>query len=81
MRIQLELEEWPNVYMFKFIMPNENEKIAKITAMFDQGAEIHFQPSSNDKYICITAKEMMLNVDSIIEKYVEASQIKGVIAL
>ena len=30
---------------------------------------------------CITAKELMLDVDSIIKKYEEATKIKGLMAL
>ena len=33
-REQLELQEWPNVYLFKFIVPNTSENIAKTTALF-----------------------------------------------
>jgi hypothetical protein len=38
-------------------------------------------PSRNGNYLSISAKELMLDVDSIIEKYTKAAQIKGVISL
>jgi hypothetical protein len=28
LRAQLDLMEWPNLYLYKFIIPNENEKLA-----------------------------------------------------
>ena len=80
LKLQLEKQEWPAVYFFKFIVPNDNEKIAKISSLFGE-AEINFKTSSTGKYISIGAKEVMLNTDAIIEVYKKASQIKGVISL
>lgn len=81
LRIQLELEEWPNVYMFKFIVPNDPELVAQTTALFTEEAEMSLHPSSTGKYISVSAKELMMDVDSIIARYVEASKIKGIISL
>jgi putative lipoic acid-binding regulatory protein len=38
-------------------------------------------PSRNGNYMSISVKEMMLDVDSIIEKYEKSAEIKGVITL
>ncbi len=81
LREQLEQQDWPDVFMFKFIVPNNPELLAKATALFGAEAEISLQPSRNEKYISISAKELMLHADSIIDKYRKASEIKGLIAL
>lgn len=81
LREQLELQEWPNVYLFKFIVPNNSELIAKTTALFDDGADLNYQNSKTGKYVSISAKELMIDVDSIIAKYEKATELKGVIAL
>jgi|TARA_Y100000385_G_C13075546_1_gene631249 uncharacterized protein len=81
LREQLELNTWPDVYMFKFIVPNQSDLVARVTALFDEAAELKFRPSKNDKYISIGAKEMMLNVESIINKYKQAAEIDGLVAL
>ncbi len=81
LKIQLALQEWPNVYFFKFIVPNNSEIIAKITALFDDGADLKYSKSKTGKYVSISAKEMMMDVDSIIERYEKAAKLKGVIAL
>lgn len=81
LREQLEHQEWPDVYFFKFIVPNEPEQIARVSALFDASSDISFHPSSNGKYVSVSVKEMMLDVDSIIEKYEKASLIKGIISL
>lgn len=81
LREQLELQDWPNVYLFKFIVPNDSELIAKITALFDDGADLNYQTSKTGKYVSVSAKELMIDVNSIIAKYEKATELKGVIAL
>ncbi len=81
LREQLALQEWPNVYLFKFIAPNDSKIVAQLTSLFDDAADLNYQPSRNGKYMSVSGKELMMDVDSIISKYVAVSQIKGVIAL
>lgn len=81
LKIQLEQQEWPDVYMFKFIVPNESEKVAMVTALFNNSTDIVMHPSKTGKYISVTAKELMLDVHSILVKYEEAALIEGLIAL
>jgi len=81
LRTQLELLEWPNVYFFKFIMPNEAERIAKVSALFDENADIALHPSGKGKYTSFSVKSVVLNVDEIITIYEKATAIEGVISL
>ncbi len=81
LKIQLDLQTWPDVYLFKFIVPNEPEKVAKVSALFNDTALVNMHPSRKGNYISISAKELMLDVNSIIQKYQEASKINGLIAL
>jgi hypothetical protein len=78
---QLELQEWPNVYLFKFIVPNDDEKLAKVTALFNDSSDIVLHQSKNGNYTSVSVKELMLDVNSIISKYEQAALIKGVISL
>jgi uncharacterized protein len=81
LRAQLEQEEWPAVYLFKFIVPNSPEKLAKAMTLFEEGVEIKLSQSSSGKYVSIGVKELMLDVDSIIQKYIDSKQVEGLIAL
>lgn len=72
---------WPVVYMFKFIIPADNHKIALIESKFSDEAIITHKESSNGKYFSITIKEVMLNAESIINKYKEMKDIEGLIVL
>jgi len=78
---QLALQEWPNVYLFKFIVENSPEKVAKTTALFDGTAEISLHPSKNGKFVSVSAKELMMSVDAILDRYEKAQKIEGIISL
>lgn len=81
LRMQLENMNWPEIYFFKFIVPNDSELVAKVTALFDEGTDLRLQQSKNGRYISVGAKEMMISPESVIQRYKEASNIKGLIAL
>lgn len=81
LREQLALQEWPDVYLFKFIVPNESEMLARTMSLFSDTAEVALHESKNGNYVSVSAKEMMTDVDSIIERYEKAAEIKGLIAL
>mgnify|MGYP000329021572 CR=1 FL=1 len=76
-----EAGDWPRVYFFKFIVPSSNEKLAKVEALFGAEAQVTIKQSSNGNYVSVSAKELMLNADTIIERYEKASQIEGLMAL
>ena len=76
-----ETTEWPSVYMFKFIIPADNRRIAMVEALFSAEAKITSKESSGGKYISITGKVVMLNALEVIEKYRSAAKIEGLIAL
>ncbi len=81
LKAQLELEEWPNVYFYKFIVENDPEHVASVRAIFEEEAIITIKESKSGKYASISIKEVALHVDYILDKYRQASTIKGIISL
>ncbi|MBL0065126.1 MAG: DUF493 family protein [Bacteroidetes bacterium] len=75
-----KIGNWPQVYMFKFIVPADNKRIALVESKFSNESVITKKESANGKYISITIKEVMLSADSIIEKYKEMEGIEGLMA-
>ncbi|MEO1653997.1 MAG: DUF493 family protein [Bacteroidota bacterium] len=73
--------QFPLVYMFKFIIPADNQKIASLHALFDEKAQISLRASSKGKFSSITVRAVMINAEEVIQKYQEAAQIPGLIAL
>lgn len=84
-RLKTQLEgdvAWPAPYMYKFIVPASNEKIAEIEKIFDHmGALIQTRDSSKGTYTSISIKVTMASPDAVIEKYQQVSTIEGVISL
>lgn len=76
-----KLTSWPSVYMFKFIVPADSEKIALVEGLFDESVNIQHKYSSSGKYVSITGKEVMLDPDEVIKRYEAAERIEGIISL
>lgn len=77
-----QVHEWPSMYLFKFIVPSENQKVAQLEALFNsETAEIRLRQSKNGKYTSVSAREVMTSSDEIIALYEEAYKIEGVISL
>jgi len=73
--------DWPRVYFFKFIVPSDNKKLAQVEALFGSEANVTLKQSSKGNYVSVSAKELMLNVDGVIDRYEKASKIEGLMAL
>ncbi len=84
-RLKDQLSEstaWPSNYLYKFIVPTEEEKIDQIHRIFDNtGAVIESKQSKKGNYTSISITVNRKNPDEVIEKYLEVGTIKGVISL
>lgn len=85
-RLKAELEntteKWPAEYLYKFIVPADEAKIAKIEKAFNNmGAVIKTNKSKNGNYASVSINVVMPSADAIIEKYQEVSTIEGIISL
>lgn len=84
-RLKQELTDstaWPAEYLFKFIVPSDEEKILKIENSFDQmGAVIDTTQSKTGKYTSVSINVRMVSAQSVIDKYIELSGIEGIISL
>lgn len=72
---------WPSVYMFKFIIPDNNRDYALLQRLFGDESRLFTRHSKGGKYISVTVKEMMISPEEVINKYREAANIEGIIAL
>ena len=84
-RLKAELDSnnsWPSIYLFKFIVPSEKEKILQVEEAFDcMGAVIKTTKSKTGKYTSISIDVMMKDSQAVIDKYNEVSTIEGLISL
>ena len=64
-----ESQNWPGLYMFKFIVPNGREH--EVGAIFPKN-EMTLKPSSGGKYVSTTIQVMVESADEVIEYYEKA---------
>lgn len=76
-----EEHSFPSVYMFKFIVPADNKKIALVENLFTEEAHISQKQSGKGNYFSLTARQVVMSSDEIIEIYKKATTIEGLIAL
>ena len=73
---------WPATYLFKFIVPTENDNINQVQLAFDDmGAIIKTTKSKTGKFTSISIDVIMKNAQEIVDKYQKVSTIKGIISL
>lgn len=85
-KLKVRLEEtvdWPSQYLYKFIVPSKNKKIAEIEGIFDgMGAVINTKVSSKGSYTSVSIHVNMNTPEEIIAKYKEVGdKVEDVISL
>ena len=84
-RLKVELDNsntWPAIYLFKFIVPTDDEKIKRVEAAFDcMGAVINTKKSKMGGFVGIFIDVTMKDSQEIVDKYLEVSTIEGIVSL
>lgn len=73
--------EYPSVYLYKFIVKQDPDKVVDIKRCFSETAEFSTRASKNGNYISVSIREMMLGSEAIIERYKTVGKIENVITL
>lgn len=77
----LKTKEWPLKYMFKFIVPNNNDNVNRVVALLPKGGNLKFNNSKDMHYVAVTCVVDMPSADNIIEITKQATAINGVMSL
>lgn len=78
----LETTKWPSNYLYKFIVPTDDKRIAQINDIFNNtGAVIESKKSKKGTYTSISITVHLKDPDEVIVKYKEVSAVEGVISL
>ena len=84
-RLKVELDNsntWPAIYLFKFIVPTDIDKIQRVESAFDcMGAVINTKKSKTGKFTSISIDVTMKDSQEIVDKYLEVSTIEGIVSL
>ncbi|MGP1501780.1 DUF493 domain-containing protein [Bergeyella cardium] len=77
-----EIHNFPEDYLFKFIIPNNQEKLTEIYQVFDGiQTSISNRDSKNGKYISLSISAFVLDADQVIDIYQKVAQIESAIML
>jgi hypothetical protein len=60
--------DWPSEYMFKFISPNELQRVEAILAVFPEGTPVERKLSGGGKYISLTIREVVTDADAVFSR-------------
>lgn len=78
----LENTTWPTNYLYKFIVPTDEKRIAQIHKIFNNtGAIIESKKSKKGTYTSLSITVHLKTPDEVIAKYKEASIVEGIISL
>lgn len=74
--------DFPQDYLYKFIIPSDANKLSEIYRVFD-GLEhtISNRDSKTGKYVSININAFVLDADQVISLYKEVAKIEGVMML
>ena len=74
--------DFPQDYLFKFIITNEESKQTEIYRVFDDVKyTLSTKDSKNGKYTTLTMNAFVLDADQVISIYKEVGKISGVMML
>jgi uncharacterized protein len=74
-------QQWPGIYFFKFIVPNDKIKLDQVRNLFASADQITYRTSKDIRFIALSCKQEMKNPDEVLEIYRKAGEIEGVISL
>ena len=80
---QLEAsQDWPGLYMFKFIVKSKSLQVEKLKKLFDNShKEVSLVNSSKNNFQSLTIKIQMASPDEVIDIYKKVGKMNEVIIL
>lgn len=77
-----KVHQFPGEYTFKFILPNDHQKLSEVYSVFDTTEyTTSTKESAKSNYISVTVTCYVLNSDDVVQTYRSVGSIEGVIML
>lgn len=78
----IDIEQFPSIYTFKFIIPAEADKREEVQRIFEHpSTKISIKDSKTGKYNSLTVETFVQSADEVIDYYKKVSTIEKVIML
>ncbi len=83
-KLKSELEattKFPADYLYKFIVPTDENQVQEVKDLFDKKAKIDTRMSKTGKFESVSIRLIVASSDEVIDYYQKAEKIKGIISL
>ena len=78
----LESQDWPGMYMYKFIVKDGSDEIDQLKKILDKyDGKPSFKSSTTNKFISVTFENFASSQGDVIQVYKEVSVIDDIISL
>ena len=78
----LESQDWPGMYMYKFIVKDGSNEIDQLKKILDNyNGKSSFKSSASNKFISVTFEHFVSSPADVIKVYKEVSVIDDIISL
>jgi len=78
----IDIEQFPSIYTFKFIIPADADKREQVEKIFEHpSTKISSKDSKTGKYNSLTVETFVQSADEVIDYYKKVSTIEKVIML
>ena len=78
----MEVEQFPSIYTFKFIMKTDTDQAEKVKAIFTHAsAKFAEKTSSGGKYTSLTIENYVNSADEVVDYYKKVGEIPDVMML
>ncbi len=78
----IDVEKFPTIYTFKFIVKTDSDKAEQVKAIFTHAsAKFSEKSSSGGKYTSISIENYVNNADEVIDYYKKVAEIPDVMML
>jgi putative lipoic acid-binding regulatory protein len=74
------VQTFPGIYAFKFILTGGEAILTELRVVLPEDQFIE-TPSKTGKYIAVTVKKWMQDVDAVVDIYKKVGEIKGIMML
>ena len=76
-----EHHDWPCKYLFKFVVPNEQESKVRELFLDNVTAEFSVRASKNGRFVSVSITADIESPERVIEIHTQASVIEGLLSL
>ena len=82
LHVQLKkTSKWPSLYMFKFVMPNDESTVQQVNSLLPSTGNTSYKTSKDGRYIAVTNVARMPSAKSVVDVTSNVAKVPNVMIL